>query len=154
MESLGDLIHRNMIPMIPKKQSLETDFSQEGKEELLIYHEKVCKQLYLLKEAFAERLIEAAEEVIPGLSENIMVKDITTPLTYESYTLSTNGAWYDMSPTSKQWRRIGPKTPIKGLYTTGNKSYPGLGVYGATLSGVFTAIVVANHNVFNEIIES
>ena len=49
MESLGDLIDRNMIPMIPKKQNLESDFSHEGKEELLIYHEKVCNQIYLLR---------------------------------------------------------------------------------------------------------
>ncbi len=60
MESLGDLIHRNMIPMIPKKQALETDFSLEGKEELLIYHEKVCGQIYLLQQAFAERDPEKA----------------------------------------------------------------------------------------------
>lgn len=64
MESLGDLIHRNMVPMVPKKQGLETDFSLEGKEELLIYHEKVCKQLYLLKEAFAERNPEKAKIIM------------------------------------------------------------------------------------------
>jgi phosphate:Na+ symporter len=64
MESLGDLIHRNMVPMIPKKQALEADFSLEGKEELLIYHEKVCKQLYLLKEAFAERNPEKAKIIM------------------------------------------------------------------------------------------
>jgi len=64
MESLGDLIHRNMIPMIPKKQSLETDFSLEGKEELLIYHEKVCGQIYLLHEAFTERDPEKAKTIM------------------------------------------------------------------------------------------
>jgi phosphate:Na+ symporter len=64
MESLGDLIHRNMIPMIPKKQALEADFSHEGKEELLIYHEKVCKQLYLLMESFAERNPLKAQEIM------------------------------------------------------------------------------------------
>lgn len=64
MESLGDLIHRNMIPMIPKKQALTADFSAEGKEELLIYHEKVCEQLYLLKESFAERNPEKAKEIM------------------------------------------------------------------------------------------
>ena len=64
MESLGDLIHRNMIPMIPKKQALEADFSHEGKEELLIYHEKVCKQLYLLMESFAERNPAKAQEIM------------------------------------------------------------------------------------------
>ncbi len=64
MESLGDLIHRNMIPMIPKKQNLESDFSHEGKEELLIYHEKVCNQIYLLREALAERSPEKAHEIM------------------------------------------------------------------------------------------
>ena len=64
MESLGDLIHRNMIPMIPKKQALAADFSAEGKEELIIYHEKVCEQLYLLTESFAERNPEKAQEIM------------------------------------------------------------------------------------------
>ncbi len=64
MESMGDLIHRNMIPLIPKKHALETDFSDEGREELLIYHEKVCKQVYLLKEAFAERNPEKARKIM------------------------------------------------------------------------------------------
>ena len=66
MESLGDLIHRNMIPMIPKKRALAADFSPEGREELLIYHEKVCQQLYLLKESFAERNPEKAKEIMAG----------------------------------------------------------------------------------------
>ena len=64
MESLGDLIHRNIIPMIPKKQALESDFSLEGKEELLIYHEKVCGQIYLLQQAFAERDPEKAKAIM------------------------------------------------------------------------------------------
>ena len=53
-----------MIPLIPKKQALAADFSHEGKEELLIYHEKVCKQLFLLMEAFAERNPEKAQEIM------------------------------------------------------------------------------------------
>jgi phosphate:Na+ symporter len=64
MESIGDIIDRNMIPMIPKKQSLEADFSHEGKEELLIYHEKVCKQLHLLMETFAERSPDKARTIM------------------------------------------------------------------------------------------
>lgn len=64
MESLGDLIHRNIMPLIPKKHALETDFSDEGREELMIYHEKVCKQLHLLKEAFAERNSEKARQIM------------------------------------------------------------------------------------------
>ncbi|MFH2067820.1 MAG: Na/Pi cotransporter family protein [Pseudomonadota bacterium] len=64
MESIGDLIHRNMIPLIKKKQALKKDFSREGKEELLIYHEKVRRQILLLQDAFAERNPEKAVEIM------------------------------------------------------------------------------------------
>jgi len=64
LESIGDLIHRNMVPLIAKKRELEVDFSEEGKEELMIYHQKVCKQINLLKEAFSEINLEKAQEIM------------------------------------------------------------------------------------------
>jgi phosphate:Na+ symporter len=53
MESMGDIIHRNMIPLIAKKKELLYDFCEEGKEELLIYQSKVLKQIELLRRAFS-----------------------------------------------------------------------------------------------------
>ena len=41
---------------------MKADFSVEGKEELMIYHVKVCKQISRLREAFAERDMEKACE--------------------------------------------------------------------------------------------
>ncbi|MCP4020969.1 MAG: Na/Pi cotransporter family protein [Desulfobacteraceae bacterium] len=67
MESMGDIIHRNMIPLIARKSKLHFDFSNEGKEELLIYHGKVSKQIRLLKEAF--------KETNPKLVSRIMKKE-------------------------------------------------------------------------------
>ena len=64
MESIGDIIHKNMIPLIKKKQALKTDFSQEGKEELMIYHVKVCKQIARLEEAFQERDLDRAQRIM------------------------------------------------------------------------------------------
>jgi phosphate:Na+ symporter len=64
MESIGDIIHRNMLPLIDKKQELKFDFSQEGKEELMIYHVTVCKQISRLKEAFAEHNMETAHKIM------------------------------------------------------------------------------------------
>ena len=71
MESIGDIIHRNMVPLVEKKKALDMDFSEDGKEELLIYHEKVCSHLWLLSEAFAEtnpdkacRIMEQEEEYL------------------------------------------------------------------------------------------
>ena len=64
MESIGDIIHRNMLPLLAKKQKLIADFSEEGKEELMIYHVKVCKQISRLKEAFTERNMETAQRIM------------------------------------------------------------------------------------------
>ncbi len=66
MESIGDIIHRNMLPLISKKKALEKDFSDEGKEELMIYHNKVCNQIHLLREAFAEANHQTAMEIMSG----------------------------------------------------------------------------------------
>jgi phosphate:Na+ symporter len=64
MESIGDIIHRGMLPLIEKKQALRSDFSEEGKEELMIYHVKVCKQISRLKEAFTERNLATARRIM------------------------------------------------------------------------------------------
>lgn len=66
MESIGDIIHRNLVPLIAKKRTLCVDFSEEGKEELMIYHQKACKQLTLLEEAFAELNPDKAKEIMAG----------------------------------------------------------------------------------------
>lgn len=64
MESIGDIVHRNIQGLIMKKKGLKYDFSEEGKEELTIYHQKVCKQIRLLKEAFAEKDLEKAQRIM------------------------------------------------------------------------------------------
>lgn len=64
MESIGDIVHRNVVPLINKKRSLSHDFSAEGREELTIYHRKVCNQIRLLKESFSERNPEKAKNIM------------------------------------------------------------------------------------------
>jgi len=64
LESIGDIIHRNMLPLISKKQALETDFSEEGKEELMVYHAKVRKQVRLIQEAFSENDPDTALKIM------------------------------------------------------------------------------------------
>jgi phosphate:Na+ symporter len=66
IESIGDLIHRNLAKLLTKKRELDVDFSDEGKEELMIYHQKVCRQIDLLEQAFAERDLEKARMIMEG----------------------------------------------------------------------------------------
>jgi phosphate:Na+ symporter len=64
IENIGDLISRNLLPLIIKKKELDKTFSKEGQEELMIYHEKACKQLQLLEETLAERDLELANRMM------------------------------------------------------------------------------------------
>jgi len=64
MESIGDIIHRNMLPLLQKKKKLKLDFTSEGKEELLAYHQKAYKQVIRLKDAFAERNLKKARKIM------------------------------------------------------------------------------------------
>jgi phytoene desaturase len=93
-----------------------------------------------LKEELAKRLVRAAEEVIPGLSEHIVTSEAATPMTYERYTLSSEGAWYDAAATPDQAgeNRLQVETPIEGLYLTGASTWGG-GTQPAILSGFMTA---------------
>ncbi|OGF25780.1 hypothetical protein A2303_07345 [Candidatus Falkowbacteria bacterium RIFOXYB2_FULL_47_14] len=47
IEAIGDIIHRIMLSKLlkEKKRDLRFDFSLEGKEELMLFHSKICKQL-------------------------------------------------------------------------------------------------------------
>ena len=64
MESVGDIIHRNIVPLIYKKQALKEPFSKEGEEELVAFHTKVMKQMSRLSEAFSELNLEMAQKVL------------------------------------------------------------------------------------------
>ena len=64
METIGDIMERNLLPLIAKKRALELDFSEEGKAELIRYHHKVCKQLSRLKDTFSELDPQKAQKVV------------------------------------------------------------------------------------------
>tara|TARA_B100000614_G_scaffold155042_1_gene137329 strand:- start:2848 stop:4743 length:1896 start_codon:yes stop_codon:yes gene_type:complete len=64
LESIGDIIERSMIPLVAKKRKLYHDFSDEGKEELLIYHSKASKQLRHLEAAFSETDLAIAQKIM------------------------------------------------------------------------------------------
>lgn len=106
------------------------------------YFKKEKKEDYrTLKEDISQRMIKAAENVIPELGNHVLVKDVSTPLTYERYTGASEGGWYDIDCSPKQalFGKIRNKTPIRGLYLTGAKTYPGSGMFGSIQAGLFTA---------------
>lgn len=92
------------------------------------------KQYKELKESVANKLIASVENIIPGLSEHIVYRDIATPLTFERFTSNSCGAmagWYP-APTAKIRSQ---RTPIKNLFQAGHWTFPGGTVAFAIQSG-------------------
>jgi len=93
-----------------------------------------------LKEKITGKFITSLENIIPGIGQSIVIKELATPLTNEFYVNSTEGNIYG---TEKNSRQIGlngfnPETEIQNLYLCG-ASAGGHGISGASYSGVQTA---------------
>ncbi|UCH85336.1 MAG: hypothetical protein JSW50_06510, partial [Candidatus Latescibacterota bacterium] len=91
------------------------------------------------KERMADLLIARAEEnLLPGLSSAIEVKEIGTPLTNVRYTGNYRGAMYGWNQTvdNSGQTRVRHETPIKNLYLSGAWSRPGHGYSAVLFSGV------------------
>ncbi len=89
------------------------------------------------KERWTDILIRRAEEVIPGLSSMIEVKESATPLTNWHFTRNLEGAIYgfEQSTDNAYMNRLDNRTPIKGLYLASAWSNPGGGFTGVLRSG-------------------
>ena len=93
-----------------------------------------------LKRALGETMLEAAENVIPGLRGHVKFLEVGTPLTNDFYCETYRGASYGTAKTPWQ---LGPfsfdqRGPVKGLHLCGASTLSH-GVGGASLSGLFAA---------------
>ncbi len=96
-----------------------------------------------IKEEIAQKIIETTERVIPALSSHIIVRDASTPLTYERRTLNKRGATMGWYLSAKELSRIrGQKTPIANLYQAGHWTFPGGGIPMVIISGINAAKLV------------
>ncbi len=79
----------------------------------------------------------AEEEVIPGLSSMIEVKEAATPLTNWKFTRNPAGAIYgfEQSMDNAFMNRIDNRTPVKGLYLASAWGNPGGGFAGVLRAG-------------------
>jgi all-trans-retinol 13,14-reductase len=86
------------------------------------------------KEQLAQKAIADLEKVIPGVSGHIIVKNVTTPRTFEQFTSMPEGGIYsfDQSAGSK---RPYFKTPVQGLYLASASTLPGGGVEAVVAAG-------------------
>ncbi len=73
IEHTADIIHKDMIPMIAQKQALGADFSEDGRADLISYHEKMMKQLSRLANVFEKKdAIQAVKVMVKGETYDIL----------------------------------------------------------------------------------
>jgi phytoene dehydrogenase-like protein len=93
-----------------------------------------------LKRTLGDKILEAAENVIPRLRDHVKFLEVGTPLTNDFYCETYRGASYGTAKTPFQ---LGPfsfdqRGPVKNLHFCGASTLSH-GVGGASLSGLFAA---------------
>jgi len=111
--------------------------------ELFTDGETISPRYTEIKDEIAQKIIGITEQVVPDLSNHIMVRDASTPFTYERETLNTHGATMGWYLSAKEFSRIrSQKTPIAHLYQAGHWTFPGGGIPMVILSGINAAKLV------------
>ena len=87
------------------------------------------------KKEAGDRMIAAAETVIPGLSQHIVYRTDASPVTYARYDWASAGAIYGISG---EGRLMGSKSPVRGLVIAGGGN-AGAGVEAVVISGAEAA---------------
>lgn len=87
------------------------------------------------KKEQGDRMIAAAERIIPGLSAHIVYRDESSPLTFSRYGWSSAGSIYGVV-TDDRLHQV--KSPIPGLVVAGSATH-GPGVEAAVISGASAA---------------
>jgi prolycopene isomerase len=93
---------------------------------------------------FAEKLLDMAEGVLPGLRDHVTFVDGFSVEGQQQYPLHRFGPIYGWAASPQQVgpRRLPNRTPIEGLFLTGHWTQPGHGIWTVVLSGINVARLV------------
>jgi all-trans-retinol 13,14-reductase len=104
-----------------------------------------------LKARYSERLLAVLYEHVPQVKGKVTFHELSTPLSTRHFGNHPRGEIYGVSPTPERFRLkwLAPRTPIRGLYLTGQDAVAH-GVVGALYGGLVTASVLLGRNVIND----
>jgi all-trans-retinol 13,14-reductase len=108
----------------------------------------------VLKEEFAQRLLEHLYQQEPQLRGKIDFYELSTPITTKHFCNYINGEIYGLDHPPARFAKdyLKPQTPIKNLFFTGQDIVT-VGIGGALMSGVLTASAITKSNLINEIVK-
>lgn len=64
IENIGDIVHKDLLSLIYKKNKLKKDFTSNGKKEIEDYHISVMKQMSRLEDALKELDFKKAKKIL------------------------------------------------------------------------------------------
>ncbi len=105
-----------------------------------------------LKARFSERILEMALTKLPQLRGRIDVQELSTPLTTRHFTTHPHGELCGLDHTPDRFAHsLGPRTPIRGLYLTG-QDVALVGVGGAFTGGALAAAAIEGPGVLRNVL--
>jgi prolycopene isomerase len=98
------------------------------------------------KNEIGKKFAKRAERFLPGLTSNIEVMEVGTPITNRNYTLNPKGTIFGWANTPAQtiMNRLQQKTPIKNLFLAGAWTVPCGGQSAVLISGSIAAGLILN----------
>jgi len=99
------------------------------------------ERYYSLKEEFADALVAAAANILPGLSGAVVVREVATPLTYKYWghrSVGSLAGWsWRSGEQSKPWAQSLAVTKVSGLIIVGLQSFTRL-FYGGMGTSMYS----------------
>lgn len=104
------------------------------------------------KQEFTERLLSELYRVEPQIEGHVDHCELSTPLSTAHFSGHRRGEIYGLahSPNRFMARHLTPRTPIKGLWLTG-QDISTAGIGGALVAGFLTASAIQNRNLLGRI---
>jgi all-trans-retinol 13,14-reductase len=108
-----------------------------------------------LKQSLAIRLRAEIERQVPSVTNHIACAELSTPITTRHFMNASHGEIYGFAATPERYlcRDLGARTPIRGLYLTGQDA-AGLGVVGALFGGVISVSAALGRNLVSTVTKS
>ncbi|MFC5865487.1 phytoene desaturase family protein [Acidicapsa dinghuensis] len=108
-----------------------------------------------LKRRVADRLMAELERQVPAVQGNVTHAELSTPVTTRHFMNYGHGEIYGVAATPERFalRELGARTPVRGLFLTG-QDVASLGVVGALYGGVVCASVAMGRNLISTVHKS
>jgi len=105
-----------------------------------------------MKSSLSDRLLRALYQHVPQVEGTVAFHDLSTPLTTRWFCNYERGEVYGLNhgPARFRQRALKPRTPIKGLWLTGQDACTA-GIAGALLGGVLSASAILGRNLMKAV---